>query len=46
MSLGGVSPVEAVAIAFVGRILQTASWLPWWFSHTFEGKQFKEPRPA
>lgn len=33
MALAGVSAPEAIAIVFVGRLLQTASWLPWWFAH-------------
>lgn len=29
MSLCGVSAQQAVAVAIIGRIIQTASWLPW-----------------
>jgi uncharacterized protein (TIRG00374 family) len=32
MSLGGMSASEAVAIALMGRILQTVSSLPWWIA--------------
>jgi uncharacterized protein (TIRG00374 family) len=46
MSLAGVSPAEAVAIAVIGRILQTLSWLPWWLAHVFETGEFRVPRPA
>jgi uncharacterized protein (TIRG00374 family) len=30
LSLSGVQVAEAVGICLVGRILETASWLPWW----------------
>jgi uncharacterized protein (TIRG00374 family) len=46
MSLAGVSASEAVAIAFMGRILQTASWLPWWLAHVLQTKEFSVPRSA
>lgn len=46
MSLAGLSPVQAVAIAFSGRILQTVAWLPWWFSEAVGRGSFKPPRPA
>jgi len=46
MSLAGVSAPEAVAIAFMGRILQTASWLPWWLAHVLQTKEFRVPRTA
>ena len=32
MSASGMSAAEAVAICLAGRILQTASWLPWWMA--------------
>jgi uncharacterized protein (TIRG00374 family) len=46
ISLAGVSAPEAVAIAFMGRILETASWLPWWLAHVLQTKEFKVPRAA
>lgn len=33
LSLAGITGAESVAIAFTGRILQTLSWLPWWFAY-------------
>jgi uncharacterized protein (TIRG00374 family) len=44
MSLAGVSASEAITIAFTGRILQTASWLPWWLAHVLQTKEFSVPR--
>jgi uncharacterized protein (TIRG00374 family) len=45
MSLAGVSAAEAVAIAFVGRILQTASWLPWWLAHVVSSRSLRPRIP-
>ncbi|PIP35434.1 MAG: hypothetical protein COX20_11350 [Desulfobacterales bacterium CG23_combo_of_CG06-09_8_20_14_all_52_9] len=36
-SFVGVSAAEALAIAVTGRILQTASWIPWWLLHVAQG---------
>jgi len=44
MSLAGVSAAEAVAIALAARVLQTASWLPWWLSHLISNGGFREAR--
>jgi uncharacterized protein (TIRG00374 family) len=46
MSLAGVLPAEAVAIAVIGRIIQTLSWLPWWLAHVLDTREFRVPRPA
>ena len=35
MSFIGVPGVEASAIVILGRILETASWLPWWGAQVF-----------
>jgi glycosyltransferase 2 family protein len=33
MSLVGVTAAESIAIALAGRLLEVASWLPWWLAH-------------
>ena len=33
MSLAGVSATESIALALAARILEMASWLPWWLAH-------------
>jgi glycosyltransferase 2 family protein len=43
MSLAGVTASEAVAIAVTGRVLQTASWLPWWMAHGIRTGSLKPP---
>lgn len=45
MSMAGVTTMEAVAIAFTGRILQTISWLPWWIAYVIGSGTMKPPRP-
>ena len=40
MSAVGIAPAEAVSIAFGARILQIIAWLPWWFAHMIENRQF------
>jgi uncharacterized membrane protein YbhN (UPF0104 family) len=35
LSLAGVSASEAVAIAVMGRILDTVALLPWWLAFLF-----------
>jgi uncharacterized protein (TIRG00374 family) len=32
MSMVGIAEVEAIAITFVGRIMDIISWLPWWMA--------------
>ena len=44
MSLAGVTAAESVAMALAGRILQTASWLPWWLAHVIGYGQLRPPR--
>ena len=44
LSLAGVSTAEAVAIAFSGRILQVATWLPWWVAHVMPSGSIRPPR--
>jgi uncharacterized protein (TIRG00374 family) len=44
MSLAGVSPSEAIAISLVGRIIQTASWLPWWMAYVIDNGSLRPPR--
>ncbi|MFZ0485571.1 MAG: lysylphosphatidylglycerol synthase transmembrane domain-containing protein [Arenicellales bacterium] len=43
MSLVGVSPEGAVAIALIGRILQVVSWLPWWLGYVVERGKLTRP---
>jgi uncharacterized protein (TIRG00374 family) len=42
----GIGPTEAVAIAIAGRILQTTSWLPWWFAQMIETGCAGPPEPV
>ncbi|MBI3596662.1 MAG: flippase-like domain-containing protein, partial [Nitrospirae bacterium] len=42
----GIGVAEAVAIAIAGRVLQTISWLPWWFAHMVEGGRARPLGPA
>lgn len=46
LSLAGVSAVGAVAIAFVGRILQIFSWLPWWLIYVIQNSSVRPPLPV
>jgi uncharacterized protein (TIRG00374 family) len=43
-SLAGVSASQAIAITFAGRILQIASWLPWWMSYVMRSGSLRPPR--
>jgi len=45
MAAAGVSPAEAVTIAFSARILQIIAWVPWWIAHMLENQQFKLKMP-
>jgi uncharacterized protein (TIRG00374 family) len=44
LSFAGVSSSDAFAIALVGRILQTVSWIPWWLAHMLQTGDFGVPR--
>jgi uncharacterized protein (TIRG00374 family) len=44
MSFAGVRATEAIAICVVGRILQTASWLPWWLADVAANGSLIPPR--
>lgn len=44
MGFAGVSPAESFTIALMGRVLQTASWLPWWLAHVFENREIRPAR--
>jgi len=46
MGAVGIGATEAVAIAIAGRLLQTISWLPWWFVHVIEGRHTKSLGPG
>lgn len=37
MSLGGVTPAEAISVAVMGRIVQTLAWLPWSLAQSLDG---------
>jgi uncharacterized protein (TIRG00374 family) len=43
MSLAGVPPAQAVAITLVGRVLQTAAWLPWWAAQVISSGNARSP---
>ena len=40
MTLVGVTPAEAISIAFTARILQLVAWLPWWLAYMLDTNQF------
>jgi len=44
MSLAGLSAAQAVAIAVVGRILQTLTFLPWWLAFVVSNKGLRVPK--
>lgn len=44
MSLAGVAPAQSVAIVLIARILQTASWLPWWMAEVITSGGIRPPR--
>jgi uncharacterized protein (TIRG00374 family) len=46
MSLVGLTAAESIAITLAGRILETASWLPWWLAHVIGYREFRPPRLA
>ncbi len=41
LSLGGVPPVEALAITIVSRLLEILAWLPWWLADAFSVGYFR-----
>jgi uncharacterized protein (TIRG00374 family) len=46
MSLVGVTAAESIAIALAGRVLEMASWFPWWLAHVIGHRKFLPPRLA
>ena len=44
MSLSGVAPAQAIAITFLGRILQIIVWLPWWLTYVIGSGSFRPPQ--
>lgn len=44
MAFSGVTASEAVAISLAGRVLQTASWLPWWAAYAGSIGEIKPPQ--
>jgi uncharacterized protein (TIRG00374 family) len=45
MTMAGLSAVESVAIAIVGRILQTLTLFPWWLGYVVSRKDIRVPHP-
>jgi uncharacterized membrane protein YbhN (UPF0104 family) len=45
MSIAGLSAAQAVAIAVVGRILQTAVLIPWWMAFVITHRDLRTPHP-
>lgn len=43
MSLAGLSAAESIAIALASRVLETASWLPWWLAHVIGYGKLRPP---
>jgi uncharacterized protein (TIRG00374 family) len=43
MSFAGIQATEAISISLVGRILQTASWLPWWLADVVGSGSLRPP---
>jgi uncharacterized protein (TIRG00374 family) len=43
MSLAGLTAAESFAIALAGRILEIASWLPWWLAHVIGYRELRPP---
>ncbi len=39
LGLAGVPPAEAISVGVIGRIIQTASWLPWWLAQNLEDRR-------
>jgi glycosyltransferase 2 family protein len=46
MSLVGLTAAESIAIALTGRILEMASWLPWWLAHVIGYGELRPPPMA
>lgn len=44
LSLQGVPGREALALAVAGRIVEVASWLPWWLSFSLGRGSLRRPR--
>jgi uncharacterized protein (TIRG00374 family) len=44
LSTAGISLEQSIAIALLARVLQIASWLPWWFMYMWEGG--RRPKPT
>jgi len=45
MSIAGLSAAQAVAIAVVGRILQTITLIPWWMAFVITHRDLRAPHP-
>jgi uncharacterized membrane protein YbhN (UPF0104 family) len=43
MSLAGLTAAESIAIALSARILEIASWLPWWLAHVIGNRELRPP---
>lgn len=44
LSTAGISLEQSIAITLLARVLQIASWMPWWFMYMWEGG--RRPKPA
>jgi glycosyltransferase 2 family protein len=44
MSSAGLTAAESIAIALAGRLLETASWLPWWLAYVIGDGTLRPPR--
>jgi glycosyltransferase 2 family protein len=44
MSFAGLSAAESIAIALAARVLEMASWLPWWMAHVIGYGELRPPR--
>jgi uncharacterized protein (TIRG00374 family) len=43
MSLAGVAPADALAIALVSRVLQIVAWFPWWLAFVLSSGSMTPP---
>ncbi len=46
MSMAGLTAAQAVAIAIVGRVLQTLTLIPWWMVHVIRQRDIRPPIPV
>ena len=46
LSLGGIPGPLAITLAVAGRIVEVASWLPWWLSYVLRSGSARPPRAS